>query len=219
MQNIELSNKTNQVKEGEYKEYFPNGNVSKISNYKNNKLDGNVKIYYVDGELYKTCNYKDNNLENEYKTYTKLNINTFYTLCGLDFSKLFQDNSILITTHYRSNETRYYKNNIYNNKSILIKKELINNNNKEFHYYNIIKEMMNIEKVLQFLKEYIFIKLKIRDNEEYYFHFNGCILMISNYKYNQMNNYYVKVYDKYYTSDDNLLMKRIYNYVGDEIRL
>jgi antitoxin component YwqK of YwqJK toxin-antitoxin module len=37
--------------EGEYKSYYPNGNIFTICNYNNNKLIGEYKEYYPNGQL------------------------------------------------------------------------------------------------------------------------------------------------------------------------
>ncbi len=52
--------------EGEYKEYYDNGQLSLIFNYKNQKTEGKYTLYYSNGQLKKICNYK-NNIKIRYK--------------------------------------------------------------------------------------------------------------------------------------------------------
>jgi len=48
----------NRKKEGEYKEYYDNGQLCIMCNYKNDKLNGEYKEYDRDGELWKLCTMK-----------------------------------------------------------------------------------------------------------------------------------------------------------------
>jgi hypothetical protein len=56
-------------KEGECKEYFSNGQLSKHFFYKDNKIDGECKEYFSNGQLNVHCFYKNDKKEGEYKFY------------------------------------------------------------------------------------------------------------------------------------------------------
>ena len=53
----------NGKKEGEYKEYYMNGNLKVICNYINNKLNGKYKLYHYNGYLDLICNYVDGKIQ------------------------------------------------------------------------------------------------------------------------------------------------------------
>ncbi|KOY86274.1 hypothetical protein AD998_09055 [bacterium 336/3] len=49
----------NPIKDGEYKEFYPNGNLKMQGFYKNRKADSTWIFYFSDGKIFKTGNYKD----------------------------------------------------------------------------------------------------------------------------------------------------------------
>jgi antitoxin component YwqK of YwqJK toxin-antitoxin module len=53
--------------EGEYKQWYNNGQLVIHCFYKNNELEGEYKIWYENGQLFKHCFYRDSKLEGEYK--------------------------------------------------------------------------------------------------------------------------------------------------------
>ena len=52
----------NGKREGEYKEYYNNGQLCMICNYKNNKIEGECKEYYKNGKLELMHNYKNDKI-------------------------------------------------------------------------------------------------------------------------------------------------------------
>jgi antitoxin component YwqK of YwqJK toxin-antitoxin module len=59
----------NNKREGEYKDYYKNGQLYEIVNYKNNNLEGEHKQYWVNKQLSVIYNYKNNKKEGKYKGY------------------------------------------------------------------------------------------------------------------------------------------------------
>ena len=57
-------------KEGEYKEYFPNGSIKVQYNYSKGKLEGDSKIYYEDGNINRIEKYKNNKLNGDTKIFS-----------------------------------------------------------------------------------------------------------------------------------------------------
>jgi antitoxin component YwqK of YwqJK toxin-antitoxin module len=70
----------NNLKQGEYKFYHENGQLSIHTFYQNGKCHGEFKSYYGNGQLWEHAFYLNNNLHGEYKRYHKngLYIHTFY---------------------------------------------------------------------------------------------------------------------------------------------
>jgi hypothetical protein len=69
------------IKEGEYKEYYENGNLKIHCFYKDDKLEGEYREYFENKNLHLHCFYKDNKLEGEYKEYFEnknLHLHLFY---------------------------------------------------------------------------------------------------------------------------------------------
>ena len=56
-------------KHGEYKEYYPSGQLEYRCHYKNGKLHGEFKEYYSNGQLWEHRHYKNDNRHVEYKHY------------------------------------------------------------------------------------------------------------------------------------------------------
>lgn len=194
---------------GEYTEYHLNGNVYKICNYVDGKLHGNYKSYYADGTLYKQHYFIDSNLDNnEFETFYSLNINTFYKLNNLDFSDFMQDERVNFTSKYKPNEQLDYK---YINKhnKVLIKKEITNSNSKEIHYYNFNNNITDINELLLFIKKYLLKTFRKNENEQYYFHFCNFVVCISNKQ--------VKIYKNYLIREDNILLTKLYDFIGNEL--
>ena len=63
---------------GEYKDYYSNGQLFDISNY----IDGKMKCikYHKNGNLYVICNYVDEKLSGEYKEYSDDGIITSHVI-------------------------------------------------------------------------------------------------------------------------------------------
>ncbi len=59
----------NGKKEGEYKEYYENGQLLRICNYINEKKEGPYREYHINGALRIFCNYVNNMIKGEYKEY------------------------------------------------------------------------------------------------------------------------------------------------------
>ncbi len=59
----------NNKKEGEYIEYYKNGNIYRVCNYTDGKLNGTYKIYYESGQLKAICNHIDGKINGKYKQY------------------------------------------------------------------------------------------------------------------------------------------------------
>lgn len=202
--------------DGEYTEYHLNGNVYKKCNYVDGKLYGNYKSYYADGTLYKQHYYIDDNSDNnEYETFYSLNINTFYKLNKLDFSDFMQDERVDFTSKYKLNKQLDYKY-INKHKKVLIRKEITNEKSKEIHYYNF-NNIPDINELLLFIKKYLLKTFKKNENEHYYFHFCYFVVCISNKKVNELNHSLVKIYKNYLIREDNILLTKLYDFIGNEL--
>ena len=57
------------IKEGEFKEYFEDGQIFEICNYVNGKMHGKYQSYYKNGQPYITCTYVDGILKGQYTSY------------------------------------------------------------------------------------------------------------------------------------------------------
>ncbi len=66
-------------KEGEYKQYWDNGQLCIIFNYIDDKLNGKFKSYHTNGQLGIICNYIDGKINGEYKIY---NMNGEFKICN-----------------------------------------------------------------------------------------------------------------------------------------
>ncbi len=67
-----VCNYINDVREGEYKEFFKNGQLKIICNYINGKIEGEYKSSFADypiGQFQIICNYINNKKEGEYKEF------------------------------------------------------------------------------------------------------------------------------------------------------
>jgi len=61
----------NKGKQGEWKEYYSNGNLKRVENYLDDIKNGPYKSYEIDGILYAEGQYKDNKEEGLWKYYYK----------------------------------------------------------------------------------------------------------------------------------------------------
>jgi antitoxin component YwqK of YwqJK toxin-antitoxin module len=70
----------NYKKEGEYKEYFYNGQIKISCNYIDDKLNGEYTEYFDNGQIKISCNYIDDKLNDEYKEYYFISQNLLWKL-------------------------------------------------------------------------------------------------------------------------------------------
>ena len=59
------------IENGEYKEWYSNGQLEILYNYKEGKLEGEYKSWFKNGNQWEHTFYKDSNLEGEYKSWFK----------------------------------------------------------------------------------------------------------------------------------------------------
>ncbi len=59
----------NDVKEGEFKEYFITGQLYSICNYINGIIEGELKCYHTNGQIEYSCNYVNGVVVDEGKQY------------------------------------------------------------------------------------------------------------------------------------------------------
>ena len=67
-------NKKDLTKQGEYKKFYPKGQVEELANYKDNKLDGQRILFYENGDTSIVETYKEGEFAGIYKSFHKNNI-------------------------------------------------------------------------------------------------------------------------------------------------
>jgi len=67
-------NKNDLSKQGEYKKFYPQGQVEELANYKNDQLDGQRVLFYENGDTSIVETYQEGKFEGIYKSYHKNNV-------------------------------------------------------------------------------------------------------------------------------------------------
>ncbi len=67
-------NKKDLSKQGEYKKFYPKGQVEELANYKDNLLHGERIMFYENGDTSIVENYQNGQFEGIYKSYHKNNV-------------------------------------------------------------------------------------------------------------------------------------------------
>ena len=121
--------------EGEYKEWYENGNLKIIKNYKDGKLNGVVTLYYPNGNLKVTGKFKENYKNGLFIFYSidkNILMNRYYELDNLVYSLKIKNQS-----NSKEEKDKFY---INDNKD--------DNKTKECYLKRIYQNDMPIEEIL-----------------------------------------------------------------------